>query len=75
MNHASKTYNHKLPNNIYGISSMRSDGNPAVKIERGGGQQRYLYCKDREFPSNFDVVPKKYVNFYSISSKSKFKKD
>ena len=22
---------------------MRSDGNPAVKIEGGGGQQRYLY--------------------------------
>ena len=46
-----KTYN-------YGISPMRSDGNPAVKIEGRGGQQR----KDREFPSNFDVVPKDCVN-------------
>ncbi len=38
-----KRYNHKSPNNIYGISPMRSDGNPAVQIEGGGGQQRYLY--------------------------------
>ena len=43
MNNASKIYNHKLPNNVYGISPMRSDGNPPVKIEGGGGQQRYLY--------------------------------
>ena len=43
MNHALKRYKNKLPNNIYGISPMRSDGNPAVKIEGGGGQQRYLY--------------------------------
>ena len=27
----------------YGISPMRSNGNPAVKIEGGGGQQCYLY--------------------------------
>ncbi len=27
----------------YGISPVRSDGNPAVKIEGGGGQQSYLY--------------------------------
>ena len=26
-----------------GISPMRSDGNPAVKLEGGGVQQRYLY--------------------------------
>ncbi len=65
MNHASKRYNHKSPNNMYGISPVRSDGNPAVRIEGGGGQQSYLYsvklslhCKDSEFPSNFDVVPK-----------------
>ena len=51
MNHASKRYNHKSPNNIYGISPVRSDGNPAVK---GGGQQSYL----SEFPSNVDVVLK-----------------
>ena len=58
MNHASKIYNHKSPDNIYGISSVRSDGNQAVKIEGGGGQQSYLYtCKDSKFPSNFDVVP------------------
>ncbi len=44
MNHASKRYNHKSPINIYGISPVRSDGNPAVKIEGGGGgQQSYLY--------------------------------
>ncbi len=43
MNHASKRYNHKSPNIIYGISQVRSDGNPTVKIEGGGGQQSYLY--------------------------------
>ncbi len=44
MNHASKRYNHKSSNNIYGISPVRSDRNPAVKIEvGGGGQQSYLY--------------------------------
>ena len=43
MNHASKRYNHKSPNNIYGISPIRSDRNPAVKIEGVRGQQRYLY--------------------------------
>ncbi len=41
---------------------MRSDGNPAVKIEGEG------YCKDREFPSNFDVVP----NLFSGKSSGKF---
>ncbi len=37
---------------------MGLDGNSALKIEGGGGQLFYLYTKDREFPSNFDVVPK-----------------
>ncbi len=43
MNHASKIYHHKSPNNIYGVSPVRSDGNPAVKIEGEAGQQSYLY--------------------------------
>ncbi len=39
---------------------MGSDGNSAVKIEGGRGSAVLsLHCKDREFPSNFDVVPKK----------------
>ena len=54
MNHASKRYNHKSPNNIYGISPVRSDGNPAVKIEGGRGSAELSYSK---FLSNFDVVP------------------
>ncbi len=58
MNHAPKRYNHKSPNNIYGISPVRSDGNPAVKIEGGrGSAELSLHCIDSEFPSNFDVVP------------------
>ena len=54
MNHASKRYNHKSPNNIYGISPVRSDGNPAVKIKGGGrgSAELSLHCK------NVDVVPK-----------------
>ncbi len=41
MNHASKIYNR---NNIYyGISPVRSDGNPTVKIEGEGDQQSDLY--------------------------------
>ncbi len=34
---------------------MGSDGNSAVKIE--GSAVLSSHCKDREFPSNFDVVP------------------
>ncbi len=59
MNHASKRYNHKINNNIYGISPVRSDGNQAVRIEGGrGSTELSLHCKDSEFPSNFDVIPK-----------------
>ncbi len=37
---------------------MGLDGNLAVKIEGGRGSAILsLHCKDREFPSNFDVVP------------------
>ena len=42
MNYASKRYNHKSPNDIYGISPVRSDGNPAVKIE-GEGVSRAIF--------------------------------
>ena len=58
MNHSSKRYNHKSRSN-YGISPVRSDGNPAVKIKGGrGSTELSLHCKDSEFPSNFDVIPK-----------------
>ena len=47
-----------ITSHIYGISPMRSDGNPTVKIEGGrGSAELSLHCKDSEFPSNFDVVP------------------
>ncbi len=47
-----------IPYMLLGISPVRSDGNPAVKIEgRRGSAELSLHCKDREFPSNFDAVP------------------
>ena len=30
------------------MTPMKSDGNPTVKIEGGGAQQRYLYIVKRE---------------------------
>ena len=35
------------------------NGNSAVKIDGGRGQRPLsLHCNEKEFPSNFDVVPK-----------------
>ena len=42
---------------MLGSKLEKSNGNLAVKIDGELGKDFYLSCKNRQFASNFDVVP------------------
>ena len=62
------TLNHILCNAWdFTLWTIGSDGNWAVKIEGEGSAVLSLHCKDREYPSNFYVIPSvKIGNFHQI---------